>query len=238
MMVGLSIHITLFPGNNQSTGHRKICKIDMPFYMLVSGLLKGVKGFRKVILVTGTPAVGKTSVSCLLASKLDAVHVNLTELVKQEKLISGVDKVRKTLIANTDKLSKRVQEIIGSSERDIIIDGHYAVDVTPANEIHVVFVLRRNPNELKGIMENRGFKGRKLWENLAVEILDVCLCEALSACGSEKVCEIDASGKKVEDIVESMISVLEGKKKCEVGIVDWLGRLETEGQLQDFLKDF
>jgi adenylate kinase len=195
-----------------------------------------VKGFRRVILVTGTPAVGKTAVSSLLASKLDAEHVNLTELVKRERLTSGVDKVRKTLIADTKRVSKRVQEIMKSSQRDVIIDGHYAVDVVSAKDVHVVFVLRRDPEQLKGLMENRGFEGRKLWENLAAEILDVCLWDAVSVCGTEKVCEIDVSGKRVEDIVGDIISVLEGRKKCEVGIVDWLGKLEGEGRLHEFLK--
>jgi len=202
----------------------------------VSSLLKGVKGFRRVILVTGTPAVGKTGISSLLASKLDAVHVNLAELVEREKLTSGIDKVRKTLIVDTDRVSKRVQEIMRNSQRDVIIDGHYAVDVVSAKDVHVVFVLRRDPEELKGFMEDRGFEGRKLWENLAAEILDVCLWDAVSACGHDKVCEIDVSGKRVEDVVESMLLVLEGRRECRVGIVDWLGKLEGEGRLHEFLK--
>ena len=197
-----------------------------------------MKGFRKVILVTGTPGVGKTSISRLLASKLDAVYINLGELVEQESLISGVDKARGTLIADTDRVSKRVQEIIKSSKHDIIVDGHYAVDVVPTKNVHMVFVLRRDPSELKGFMENRGFKERKLWENLAAEILDVCLWDAVSACGSDKVCEIDVSGKKIEDVAEDMILMSEGRKKCRVGIVDWLGKLDGEGRLHEFLKPF
>ena len=46
---------------------------------------------RRVILVTGTPCVGKSSVARLLASKLDALYVNLTELAVRENLISGKD---------------------------------------------------------------------------------------------------------------------------------------------------
>jgi len=195
-----------------------------------------VKGFRRVILVTGTPSVGKTSISHLLASKLDAVYINLAELVERERLISGVDKARETLIADTPRVSKRVQEIIKSSEGDVIVDGHYAVDVVPTKAVHIVFVLRRNPDELKGLMEDRGFKERKLWENLAAEILDVCLWDAVSACGSDKVCEIDVSGKRIEEVVEDMLLTLEGKRKCRVGIVDWLGKLEEEGRLHEFLK--
>ena len=197
-----------------------------------------MKGFRRVILVTGTPGVGKTSVSRLLASKLDAVYISLAELVERERLISGVDKARGTLIADTDRVSKRVQEIIKSSECDVIVDGHYAVDVVPTKDVHMVFVLRRDPRELKDVMENRGFKERKLWENLAAEILDVCLWDAVSACGSDNVCEVDVSGKKVEEVVEDVILVLEGRKKCRVGIVDWLGKLEEEGRLHEFLKPF
>jgi len=195
-----------------------------------------VKKFRRVILVTGTPSVGKTSISRLLASKLDAAYINLAELVERERLISGIDKARETLIADTDKVSKRVQEIIKSSEGDVIVDGHYAVDVVPTQNVHMVFVLRRDPDELKGLMEDRGFKGRKLWENLAAEILDVCLWDAVSACGSDKVCEIDVSGKRIEEVVEDMLLTLERRRKCQVGIVDWLGKLEEEGRLQEFLK--
>jgi len=186
----------------------------------------------------GTPGVGKTAVSHLLASRLNAAHIDLTKLVKREKLNSGVDKARGTLIADTEKVSERVQEITRGREGDVIIDGHYAVDVLPAKDVHVVFVLRRDPEELKGVLEKRGFRERKLWENLAAEILDVCLWDAVRACGSEKVCEINVSGKELEEVVEEIVSVLEGKRKRGVGIVDWLGKLEREGRLQDFLKDF
>ena len=182
--------------------------------------------------------MGKTSVSRSLASKLDAVYVSLAELVERERLISGVDKARGTLIADTDRVSKRMQDIIKSSECDVVVDGHYAVDVVPTKDVHMVFVLRRDPSELKSVIENRGFKERKLWENLAAEILDVCLWDAVSAFGSDKVCEIDVSGKRTEEVVKDIILMLEGKKKCQVGIVDWLGKLEGDGRLHEFLKRF
>lgn len=200
--------------------------------------MKRVKRFKRVILVTGTPGVGKTAVSVSLASKLKAAHIDLTKLVEQERLISGVDKARGTLIADMDRVSKRVQEIMRDYKRDVIIDGHYAVNVVSAKNVHLVFVLRRDPDELKRWMKDHGFKERKLWENLAAEILDVCLWEAVKACGPNKVCEINVSGKSIEEVVEDIILVLERRRKCRVGAVDWLGKLEAEGRLEDFLKDF
>jgi len=193
---------------------------------------------KKIFLVTGTPGVGKTAVSRLLASKLNALHIDLGDLVKRENLTSGIDKTRDTLIADIDKVSRRVQEIIRECECDVIIDGHYATDIVPSKSVDLVFVLRRNPDELKKTMENRGFKEKKIYENLAAEILDVCLVDAISACGSEKVCEIDASNRGIEEVTEDIFLVLNGKKNCTVGIVDWLGKLEAEGRLHFFLRDF
>ena len=195
-----------------------------------------MKNFRKAILVTGTPGVGKTTVSHKLASKLDAPYIGITELVKKQKLITNVDEERKTLIADTEKVSKQLQEILAKTEASIIIEGHYAVDVVPKKDVNTVFVLRRDPRELKDALEKRGYEEKKLWENLAAEILDVCLWDALSACGSDKVCEIDVSGKTVETVVEEMMLVLEKRKDCRQGIVDWLGKLENDGQLEEFLK--
>jgi len=191
-----------------------------------------VKNFRKVVLVTGTPGVGKTTVSQKLASKLDAVYVGVTELVKKQNLITSVDKERKTLIADTKKVSKHLQGILAKTEGILIIEGHYAVDVVPKKDVNTVIVLRRDPRELKAALEKRGYDEKKLWENLSAEILDVCLWDALSACGPNKVCEIDVSGKTVEAVVEEMMMVLEKREDCRNGVVDWLGKLENEGQVE------
>lgn len=193
---------------------------------------------QRLILVAGTPGVGKTAVSHLLASKLNALHIDLGELVKRENLTSGIDKARDSLIVDIDKVSGRVQKIIKDCNRDVIIDGHYATDIVPSDSVDLVFVLRRNPDELKKTMEERGFKEEKIYENLAAEILDVCLVDAISACGSEKVCEIDVSDRGIEEVAEDALLILKGKKKCRVGIVDWLGKLEAEGRLRLFLRDF
>jgi adenylate kinase len=197
-----------------------------------------MKKKQRILLVTGTPGVGKTAVSRLLASKLDALHIDLGELVKRENLTSGVDKTRGTLIADINKVSARVQEIIKNCNCDVVIDGHYGTDIIPSEDIDLIFVLRRNPDGLKKTMEEREFKEEKIYENLAAEILDICLVDAISACGPKKVCEIDTSGKEIEKVVEDMTLILNEKKKCKVGIVDWLGKLEAENRLHLFLKDF
>ena len=191
---------------------------------------------RRIYIVTGTPGVGKSSISKMLASILGARLISIGELVKKEGLYTGWDEKRETLIADTDRLSERISEIINAERRTIIIEGHYAVHVVPPEKVDLIFVLRRDPRKLKKTLEDRGYSRRKVMENLAAEILDVCLFDAVDICGVEKVCEIDTTSRSPEEIVDEIISVIKGERKPEVGIVDWLGMLESEGILDDYLK--
>jgi adenylate kinase len=192
---------------------------------------------KRVILVTGTPCVGKTSVARLLASNLNALYLNLTELALTENLVSGKDKERGSVIVDEDKMQNRIGEIIADSKEDnIVVDGHYAVSVVPINLITCVFVLRRDPVELREFMERSGFSGKKLYENLASEILDVCMVDALNLIDQRRVCEVDVTGKTVDHIVQEVLRLLNDPDSCRVGTVDWLGKLEKEGLLEEYLR--
>ena len=191
---------------------------------------------KRVILITGTPCTGKTTTAKQLAAKLDAHYINLTDYAKTYQLTQGEDKERKTIIIDEEKMRTKLAETINAADKtNIIVDGHYAAAVTPADLVTHVFVLRRNPKELKQFMEKCGFEGIKLWENLSAEILDVCLVEAVLA-QPGKVCELDVTGKTVEAVVNEIMDVLEKGKKCYVGYVDWLGMLEREGLTDQYLK--
>jgi broad-specificity NMP kinase len=100
----------------------------------------------------------------------------------------------------------------------------------------MVFVLRRNPVELREFMVKCGFKDQKLWENMASEILDVCLVDALQAQDKQKVCELDISERTVKEVVDDLSAILAGRKKCRFGEIDWLGMLEAQGKLDVYLK--
>ncbi|MEM3673334.1 MAG: adenylate kinase family protein [Candidatus Bathyarchaeia archaeon] len=200
------------------------------------GWLMGAFMSRRVILITGSPCVGKTSVARLLSSRLGACYVDLTDLALKENMVLGKDEERDSVIVDEVQIRRKIREIISNQEKDIIIDGHYAAAVAPKKLVTNVFVLRRNPIELRKLMENRGFSGRKLWENLASEILDVCLVEALRVYGKSGTCELDVSGKSVEAVVDEILEILHGQRKCRVGVVDWLRFLEVEGLLDEYLK--
>jgi len=189
-----------------------------------------------IIVIMGTPGVGKTKVSQILSKRLNAVHLDLSKIAKEEQLTLGIDKERKSLIADLNRLSDRVQDLIKKSLRDVIIEGYYASDVVPPNLASYIFVLRKDPDTLTANLKRKRFKEQKVSENVAAEILGVCLSDAVNTYGLKKVCEIDTTNKRVENIIEEIMSVLVGGKKPSVGKVDWLSKLEQEGRLEKFME--
>ena len=192
---------------------------------------------KRVILITGTPCIGKTTLAKQLAAKLNAQYINLTELAKTHSLTIGEDKTRRTTIIDQEKLRAKIVETLNSSNKETtIVDSHYAAALVPKRFKPYIFVLRRNPIELRKLLEKRGFSDTKMWENLASEILDVCLVEALQEHEQERICELDITEKTAENVMNEVLAVLNEGKKCSVGHVDWLGMLEKQGLIDEYLK--
>jgi adenylate kinase len=189
----------------------------------------------RVIVITGTPGVGKTTISKALATKLRALYLSVGDLVKTENLILGVDVERQTLIADLKKLRERINSIIFSSSQDVIVDGHYASDVTSRNLVSYAFVLRRDPDDLKIKLKEKGFKELKILENVTSELLDVCLIDTVNNYGTELVNEIDVSFMTIDGVINEILTILKGKKTVKVENVDWLSKLEKNGRLGKLL---
>ncbi|MEO2116982.1 MAG: adenylate kinase family protein [Methanocaldococcus sp.] len=162
------------------------------------------------IAITGTPGVGKTTVSKVLEEKLGIKVIDITEVVKEYKLYTEKDEDMDSYVINFEKLENFIKEI-EKQEEDIILDGHVSHLLNPDYTI----VLRCNPEIIKERLEKRGYKPKKVLENIQAEILDVCLCESKG-----KVYEIDTTGRDVEDIVSEIIEAIKYKKERK-GIVDW-----------------
>lgn len=193
---------------------------------------------KRILVVAGTPGVGKTSISNILASRLRGLHIDLTKLVKDEELSSGYNSRHNTLLVDVVKVRQTVEEMLKERSGYIIVEGHFAMDIVALEDVSLAFILRRNPLELRLTLRERGFEEKKVIENVVAEVLDVCLIDSLEAYGKEKVCEINVSGKTAESVIDEILEVINGHKKCTVGVVDWLIKLESEGLLEEFFEGF
>jgi broad-specificity NMP kinase len=81
----------------------------------------GAVAIPRVIVVTGTPGVGKTVCSRLLAGELSARHIDLGELVKEKDLTLDVDSKRDTIIADIGRLATFLAQLLEGEHQDCII---------------------------------------------------------------------------------------------------------------------
>ena len=193
--------------------------------------------FTRLIVVTGTPGVGKTRFSRVLAKKLGAVHIDLGLLATRERFIVGFDRLRQTYIVDTKKMARALKEILHYLSGSVVLDGHFAANMVPLELLDIVFVLRCHPEKLKRRLRLRKIPERKIVENVQAEILDVCLWDAVNNCGLERVCEIDVSTMKTAAAVAQAMRVLENRAKRRVGMVDWLGLMERHGLLGKYFNE-
>jgi adenylate kinase len=175
-------------------------------------------------VVTGTPGTGKTTFSRLLSGRLGATHVDLSAYALGHGYAAERDEERDTAVVDLGALTASVQTLLEQGG-EIILDGHYAHEVTPPGGARMVFVLRRAPWLLHGELLGRGYRAEKVWENLEAEIVGVCLSEALDRFGADHVCSLDTSDTPPEATLMSGLAALEGRGAGDE--VDWLGRPET-----------
>lgn len=182
---------------------------------------------RRVFLVTGVPGTGKTTVALSLASRIEGAHIELSELAKREGLVEGFDELRETYIMDPEMMREKISRVIEDGEGPIVFDGHFAPEVVSPEMVSYAFVLRKAPWKLEEELRRRGYGEAKVRENVEAELLDVCLVEAIENLGLERVCEVDTTGKKLEEVVEEMMAIIRGMKPCSYRIVDWLSHDES-----------
>lgn len=178
-----------------------------------------------IIALTGTPGTGKSSVGGYIREHhgREYLVLDLNRLVAEEGFYSGWDEVRETFEADLDRVEARVRELIGSENRDVVLEGHLS-HYLPGD---AVIVLRTAPWELEKRLRQRGYGSEKIRENVEAEALDVILVEACEAW--ERVYEIDSTGKTVPMVAEEVLEVIENIKQgrgeelipYKPGRIDW-----------------
>ncbi len=174
-----------------------------------------------IILLTGTPGTGKSTVTGLLSDEIQTIHLN--DLIEAEAdrgagICVGFDERRKSKIIDIKKLSKKVRDVTRVIKGDaLLIEGHLSHHL-PFGDITIV--LRTHPGVLETRLDEKGFSKEKIRENLEAEALDVCLVESLE--NHEKVYEIDTTGRSPLEVKEAILKIISGKgDEYLPGKIDW-----------------
>ncbi len=153
---------------------------------------KAEKNHKKpiVLLVTGTPCTGKTTLARFLAKKLVFEYLNVNKLVKEPankvKLSAVFDKKRQCYIIDPKKLNRILITLIkkaGKPQKAKKTIKGFVIDslishFLPCNYANLCLVCTCKLKVLKKRLQKRGYPSAKVRENLDAEIFEVCLIEA------------------------------------------------------------
>jgi adenylate kinase len=140
----------------------------------------------KVILITGTPGAGKTTIS----SQIDLPYYNIFELANRLECIDGYDEIRNASIIDEHKLKVKLETWLNSI-RDplIIIEGHISNIISKKYLSHC-FVLSPPQSIIFERLKKRGYSKDKIRENMDAHILKECYYDALENYGKNNITEI------------------------------------------------
>ncbi|MGA3108439.1 MAG: AAA family ATPase [Candidatus Bathyarchaeia archaeon] len=188
---------------------------------------------RNMLVITGTPGTGKTTISKAIAKATHADYLSLTRFVTSNGLYSGIDRERSSKIVDIERTRKSLRSLISRGDM-IIVDTHVA-DSIPRERTRKVIVLRCHPNALESRLRKKGWSANKVRENVLAEMLDACYMIAISYYGAKKVHQLDTSSRRLEKCVALAKKILQ-QQTSESVTINWIATLKRERGLERFLE--
>src|SRR5690349_956624 len=184
------------PGSKASTGRR--VPAGAP-----------VQSLPRVIILTGTPGVGKTVLARLLAKRTGFRFLSLGDLVKREGLHKGFDRRARSYIINEPAVRRGLEDYFEAHRtKGVVFETHSIGSFLHRTRGMVVVVLRLDPVALAKRLRARNWPRAKIWENVEAEMIDVSLYDSLKFLGKTRVFEIDTTGKGPERLMREILRAL------------------------------
>jgi len=171
-----------------------------------------------LIAISGTPGVGKTSVSAELRSR-GYIVIDANEHLRAHGLLGERDEARDTFNVDMEAFNDSLEEYRRSKDT-VFIDSHLSHQCDCSR----IIVLRCHPDVLAQRLRARGYSEAKVRENVQAEILDVILCESVDT--DIPVNEIDCTAKDVSSVANLILESVHNGSICQPGNVDWSQGME------------
>ncbi|KAF9763766.1 Adenylate kinase isoenzyme 6 [Nosema granulosis] len=123
------------------------------------------------ILITGSPGVGKTTISKLIAEKFNIKHVELSRYIKDNQLYESYDKDFDTCIFDEDIVQESLVEHLKGVD-SFVVDTH-SPECVSFIEFDKIFILKLESDILFKRLKQRGYNDKKIKENINCEIFGV-----------------------------------------------------------------
>ena len=194
----------------------------------------------KIVIISGTPGTGKTSVSKKISELYNVKFISLNKLAISNAFNFPYDNKRDTIIIDDEKfipyVIKKVEKIKEENPGLLIIEGHFS-DIIPSDYYNYIIVLRCDPDILTLRLRERGYKQEKINENVQSEILGNCVNYFIQKEILLPIYEINTSKLSIEVVAEIIIEKIVKNDKADkykYGKIDWLEKLFQENRMDEF----
>ncbi len=187
------------------------------------------------IIVSGTPGVGKHTVSKELSKQLGDIPIlDINKVILSENLLVPPMYKNEVDIKKTFRLLKLM--LSSNKYADAIIIGHLAPYVVDPLLVDLAVVLRRSPYELRQIYERRSYPEKKIHDNLISEILGIISYDFLEKFNKADVAELEINEGVLPFMsAQKIVEMYFDKNLREFGVIDWLPVVQNDPQMLKFL---
>jgi adenylate kinase len=160
-----------------------------------------------LIVITGTPGAGKSTIAKAVGKALAWKVLNESEFCRKHK-IGRIDKESKELVVPLKELGKKLKAE-AKKHKNLIVEGHLLCEIKlPAR---LAFVLRASLKVLEERLWEKAYDELKILDNVFCEQTSYCLKKAVKNYGKSRVLEV----KNEKGIKESAGKIVKEIKKRE-----------------------
>jgi adenylate kinase len=181
----------------------------------------------KILIVTGTPGVGKTVLSRLLSRETHSKFLSVGQLVKKGKLYTRYDRQTRAYVMDERRTYARLLDLFRLYHGQcLVIETHWLGKFMPKRPGMVAIVVRLDPLILANRLKLRKWPRRKVWENIEAELIDLSLYESIKFLGKKRVIEVDATLKEPQILLREVVRLISAGKGWGGSTSDWLSRYD------------
>ena len=176
-----------------------------------------------IILLSGTPGTGKTSVASVLETLLSCSLIGSSQLLRETGQVLPDYTGRYTGVILDEAISNGSEKLVEISRRRcVIFETVYPADwlmIEDVNlEVALIVLLRTHPFTLFERLQGKGWPEEKVIENVLAEAFNVIAEQLLP--WEYDVIEVDTTQLSPQEAAEA---ILDGVMEWETGIrIDWL----------------
>ncbi|MHA1127114.1 MAG: adenylate kinase family protein [Candidatus Heimdallarchaeota archaeon] len=165
------------------------------------------RNFPQVIIISGTPGVGKTSISTELQKRGYNI-LNLNNFIISNGLFFGYDYSRESVIIDDDILVSKLTEKIAQFKDVLFVEGHTA-ELVPNEFVSIIFVIRCNPSVLRTRLQTtRKYSRDKIEDNIQAEIMDECLLNLQYKFPKISIVELDSTKSEATILANKIVETV------------------------------